>query len=746
MEQSLRYGIPTVPYVSGKGEDLSEAFLGAKAVMVATYHALFNGRSRFGISGTPGDPVGLQGIILDDAHTAFSNMREIFSLDIKRDEHQELYHELTMLFRGDFAPQGRQGTFDDIVSGEENNILEVPYINWMNRSDEVRGRISELAGTDFPFVWPLVRDYFEHCHALISKDQFVVSPLYPIMEFFPSFAECPRRIYMSATVADDSSIVRTFDADPTSVANPISPKSLAGVGERMILIPELTRLDKSIVVELAKDLAAHVASSKGVVILTSSAASAQRWSDIATVAQGDEVATAVSQLAAGSTGRPYAFPNRYDGIDLPGDSCRLLILSGTPYGSNVYDLFRATVLEGSGTINATLAQRVEQGMGRGTRGGGDHCVVLLLGKDLVGWVSRASNLDLLTNTTQEQVRIGIQISRDIASVDELTDTIRKCLDRSPDWTQFHADALADATTRPAVDSGSVNIAATERRYFTQLYSGYHGKAVSVIEKFVRENDGLDPKLKGWLLELGARAAHSSGNTTKREQLQREAYSWNKNVHRPVSGTQYAPLINPTKQADTIVTYIRQFALFRGALVDFERIADQLVPAATSNQFEEGLKNLGEVLGFSSERPEKEQGVGPDVLWVLDDKTAWIMEAKSRKQSDNRLTKTEHGQLLQSYEWFQVHYPKAVGVRVVVHPNAYATDSVTVGQSMALTMPKVSELVGSVRTLLEELSAIPMEEQALVAKCEARLIELGLTPAKIGNTYLAPFVNHETADG
>ena len=87
------------------------------------------------------------------------------------------------------------------------------------------------------------------------------------------------------------------------------------------------------------------------------------------------------------------------------------------------------------------------------------------------------------------------------------------------------------------------------------------------------------------------------------------------MHRPVSGIQYAPLIMPTKQAETIVTYVKQFALFRGALVDFERIADQLVPAATSNQFEEALKNLGGVLGFSSERPEKEQGVGPDVLWV-----------------------------------------------------------------------------------------------------------------------------------
>ena len=54
IEQSQRYGIPTVPYVTGRGEDLSEDFLGAQAVMVATYHALFNGRSKFGISGYAG--------------------------------------------------------------------------------------------------------------------------------------------------------------------------------------------------------------------------------------------------------------------------------------------------------------------------------------------------------------------------------------------------------------------------------------------------------------------------------------------------------------------------------------------------------------------------------------------------------------------------------------------------------------------------------------------------------------------
>ena len=739
IEQSQRYGIPAVPYVPGAGEDLSEDFLGAQAVMVATYHALFNGRSKFGVSGAPGGSVELQGMILDDAHTAFSNLREIFSLHIEREKHQDLYDELTTLFRTDFAQQGRQGTYDDIVAEQEASILEVPYVAWANRADEVRQRVAEIAVSEFRFVWPLIRDSFEQCHALISRDQVVITPIHPIMDLFPSFTSCPRRIYMSATVADDSSIIRTFDANPDSVSNPISPASLAGVGERMIIIPELTRLNKSRIPQVAKNLAERVSKIGGAVVLTPSGSSAERWSDVATVCQGDDVASAVGELVARSGNGPYAFPNRYDGIDLPGDSCRLLVLSGMPQGTNVYDLFRATVLEGSGTINTSLAQRIEQGMGRGTRGGGDHCVVLLLGKDLVGWVSRASNLKLLTNTTQEQVRVGIEVSEEIASVRDLVDTVKKCLARSPDWTQFHADALADATSHPPVDKASLKVATAERRCFAQLQAGYSTKAVALIEKFVHDNEDLDAKLRGWLLELGARAAHQAGDTTNRDRLQREAYSHNRSLQRPAQGTYYTPLLAPTKQAAYIVDYVQQFALLGGAVIEFEETADQLVPAATSNQFEEALKKLGQVLGFASERPEKEQRLGPDVLWVQNDQNAWVIEAKSKKQPKNRLTKEEHGQLLQSAEWFQTRYEGVNGVRVVVHANAFATEAVTVGDTMALTLTKLGELVGSVRTILKELSSEPMHRATMVARCESRLDALHLRPSQIGDHYLTPFV-------
>ncbi len=47
---------------------------------------------------------------------------------------------------------------------------------------------------------------------------------------------------MSATIADDSEIVRTFGASQTAIAKPVTSESLAGVGERMILVPGVMKL------------------------------------------------------------------------------------------------------------------------------------------------------------------------------------------------------------------------------------------------------------------------------------------------------------------------------------------------------------------------------------------------------------------------------------------------------------------------------------------------------------------------
>ncbi len=736
LAKAREYGIQAVPYT--RGADLDEAFLGGRSVMVATYAALFNGHTRFGLAGGTRDIVKLEALILDDAHTAFSDLREAFTISVEAGKQPDLYRELTQLFRPDFGKLGRQGTFDDVVGARDQSVLEVPYWSWKNRVDEIREKLSTKAPELFPYEWPLVRDSFHLCHALVSSRDFSITTLYPIVDMFPTFATCPRRIYMSATVADDSSIVRTFDANVESIAKPIAPTSLAGIGERMILAPELMILSKKDRDDIIPKLAQWVSKTAGVVILVPSSQAAQKWSATGTVVQGDEVATAVKALVNRSSNGPYVFPNRYDGIDLPGDSCRLLVMVGLPRGSSSYDVYRAAVFAGSGAANTTIAQRVEQGMGRGTRGAGDHCVVLLFGRDLIGWISRTSNLNLLSSTTRAQLQLGIDISKDIGDMKTLAETIDKSLKRSPDWTKFHAEVLADATSAPLMNVQNLAVAECERKSFRLARDGYYEKAIAVVEKFVQEKTDLDARTKGWLYQLAARIADVQGDQTKANSLQQQAYASNRDLLRPQIAIRYGPMAGPTSQSGNIVSQLEKFKLRRGFMSNFEEIADWLTPEATSNQFEEALRTLGELLGFSAQRPERDEGRGPDVLWLLDPKTALILSAKSRKEAENPLTKGEHGLLLEESQWFQQEYPRMNGLRVVVHPNRRTTSNVTPDGSFVLTLGKLAALVGNDRELFGDLCQLPLSEATLLTKCDLRLSELNLTPEKLIGEFLQPF--------
>ena len=100
LTMAKQYGVPAVRYVSG--EAIDARFLDGQSVMVATYAALFNGQSRFGVAGGRPDTVSVEGIILDDAHTAFSDI-ETGSRSRFRPDREPMYLELAHLFRNDFG-------------------------------------------------------------------------------------------------------------------------------------------------------------------------------------------------------------------------------------------------------------------------------------------------------------------------------------------------------------------------------------------------------------------------------------------------------------------------------------------------------------------------------------------------------------------------------------------------------------------------------------------------------------------
>ncbi|HEX8597378.1 MAG TPA: DEAD/DEAH box helicase [Chloroflexia bacterium] len=785
VRKSESYDIPAISATSLDAGEVPTSFLNGKKVLVANYNILFTGRSRFGVRGGGREIVRLGAIILDDAHVAFSTMREAFTLRVSKAEDPDAYTHLTTLFRSDFDALSRVGTFDDVVgersTAGEHTVLEVPYWAWQAKADQVREYLR--AGSDdrewpYRFVWPFLRDAFDYCHCLISHDTFVITPLYPLVDMIPTFEECPHRVYMSATIGDDSAIVRTFDADPRLVASPITSNSLAGVSERMILIPEMTKIPhervKPILSYLAKKVALDEETGGGVVILVPSKGAANTWSSVATSAEAtNDVKTYVGQLQDRVSNGPFVFANRYDGIDLPRDACRLLIMDGSPRGASEYDQYRATVLGDSAGINSELAQRIEQGIGRGARGSADYCVVILTGKDLVSRISLKSNQRALTSSTRAQLEMGLQVSEDVEGETDLYDTAMSCLYRNKDWVEYHARELANHTGKEPVDEAALALAAAERRAFQLMRAGNYEQAITVLSKLwenrssqkgqsggsqrkethasakaseVQEAAGtdgsneqeLDAATRGWLRQYAARIAHAWGNSELVKEYQQRAYADNSNLIRPQAAPPYTPLQVPSKQAEEIVSRILRYKMRRGFMAQYEETVAQLAPVASAHQFEQALSDLGSMLGFVTQRPEKSFGKGPDVLWLLDDSCAWVIEIKSRKKPKNPLTKDEHGQLLNAGEWFREHYPKYTSTRVSVHPNGLVTESTPAASSWVLTLNNLNALIADARQLLAQLCETVVERDELITRCEALLGASTLRPDNIAQRYLLSF--------
>lgn len=735
LEKAEKLGVSAVPYKPG--QDLDENFINGKAIMVGTYKALFNGKSKFGIRGDS-NPLKAAAVILDDAHSAFSTVRESFTLEVNTKDNLTRYIALADLFRKSFKEADKLGTLEDIMSGSDYSVLEVPYWAWHEQLDAVREQLKSDSKT-YALKWPFLRDNLHLCHALISRKAFTITPILPLVNAIPTFSESPRRIYMSATIADDSEIIRTFDAKPESVKNALQSRSLAGISERMILIPELMSFEFN--QELSKRILKWGVDKKnvGAVVLVSSDETAKKWSDVATVAKGSkEVEELVNQLQKEKTRGPIVFANRYDGIDLPGDSCRILLINGLPSGTSNYELFRASALYGGTTITRMLAQRIEQGMGRGARGAGDHCVVLLVGKDISSWVSKDANFRFLTSATKAQLEMGIEISKEVENLTDLAQTIQRSIDRDKYWTEYHAETLAEFVDEEISNDIYFNQAKAERKAMNLWNDGYPEQAISKLEQEVNKTEkNSDLQMRGWFQQLAARISHKWGHTERALDFQRQAFSNNRNLIRPKILPPYRPLSVPGPQAKAIVQNIGGYRIRQGYLSSFEEVVASLHKDASANQFEQALHELAIMIGLSSERHDV-NGEGPDVLWLLPEKNGVVIEAKSRKKEKNALTKDNHGQLLVAAEWFEKEYPGYDYVRVSVHPSNQATRSAVAGASHALTYEKLMSMVSDARTLLTSLCESQLDAKNLELECNRLLNSSNLRSDRIVDNYLLLF--------
>ncbi|WP_420606574.1 DEAD/DEAH box helicase [Novosphingopyxis sp.] len=723
-DEADSFGIKAKPYL-GASEGIDPEIINGQCVGILTYEAVFNGLSKFGTRDKRSE-VGKCGlVILDDAHAAFESVWDSFSFVIKQKNHKDLYNEICSEFREAFKQLNRAQTFDEIVSGKEHFVLDVPHWDWLQQKDAISQIIQAYGPENIDrFSWPHIRDELHVCQVLISRKSVSIVPLVPLTDRAFVFDTAKRRIFMSATIADDSEIVRNLGVSAQAANNPLVAASLAGVGERMILSPALIKpiepFDSTVMV---KQLLSEVKkSNKNVAILTPSFEAAMRWDGIAQVPKkGDETEVLIERLRT-TKGLSAVLPRRYDGVDLPGESCRVLILDGLPYGNSDYDSWRIdTFSYGAGSVS--LAQRIEQAIGRGARGTSDYCVVLLTGSDLINWIGVKSNQKFLSAGTLRQLEIGLEVSKAVNSPQDFVETAWKCLNRDSSWRSYHAAELGDAAVPVCPSECDLQMRERERAAIDALRVRQFTNALSELDKAI--DLATDQATKGWFHQLKSRALMQHGDDVSAEQSQVKAHGLNSRLTGPRGQVPFVAVAATSNQGASIVAKINQYHHVGVAQRVFDDAAKHLSAIATANQFETALQTLFEFIGFSASRPDDIYRKGPDVLAATEG-THLIIEAKSRRRDKNKLTKTLHGQVMNHENWFDTNY----GVverkqRIIVYPTNKSEKNAGADHTLALTFATIDQIVQSARQAIKEIGSLGEDQKAFNA--QRILIDKGLEP-------------------
>lgn len=653
-----------------KNNHLPQEFLDGKAILITHVQMLFNGLTKFKLRQRS---FFVDSIVLDDSHACIDSIQDAFTIKIDRNE--TLYSELFSLFEGDLSEQGLSKT-EEIKQGEFEAFLPVPYWAWSDKISEVIELLVKNKEEDFVvFAWQLIGDIIQDCQCIISGTSIEISPYLNPVDLFGTFAKCPHRVFMSATTNNDAFFIKSLGVEMEVVKKPLKYAKEKWSGEKLILIPYLIHEDLNRVLIVNRFAQDDPKRKFGVVALTPSNDLANFWRERgARVADKGSIGKVINDLRSGNFSQTVVLANRYDGIDLPDDSCRILILDSKPYASLLSERLQEHYRENSRVIDIKIAQKIEQGLGRAVRGEKDYCTIIITGPDLIGVMRTKDFKKYFSGQTNKQIEIGMEVGRlaieQRSSDDEealLANLISLSTKRDDNWKMYYARQM-DSVSEPSPDTDLLEVLQLEKQAEELHIIGEHEKAIEKIQKLIDTHVDPQDKIERayYLQEMGRYAYRNQ--KSKSNAFQINAYKTNKALLKPTHGIEFQKLKMDRRRSENILSWLKEFERFEDLQIQVGQIYNDLSFGIKADKFEQALHVLGISLGFACERPDKELKRGPDNLWNIQGDTYMLFECKNQVDEErSEISKSEAEQMMSSYAWFKLNYASSSVKGILVIP-------------------------------------------------------------------------------
>lgn len=637
-------GIPSVLLIGKSTEwdlrDLNKYVTG-DCIAITVYSHVFNTNPRFHDAQT---------LVFDDAHAAENYVAEAWAVEIKRTE--PVFHSFlgvisesldSQLVTRLSAPEG--------VRVDDSSVRLLPTSVISSHAADIEATFANGL-TDkrkYPFSW--IRENLTSCSFFLSGRGLYVRPMIPPTASHPPFTEPAQRIYLSATLGDSGELERAFGVARIKRVPVPDEWSRSGSGRRFFVFPDLANFDDSPDsdnVRLALDILRQAGKK---LILTPSQVEAEMIASELNVPpeerfevnQGSEF----TDFRDAVTGTLLA-ANRYDGMDLAGDACRLMFMLSLPSYSHAQDKFVDERLGAKQVLAERIRTRVVQGFGRCTRGPRDYSVVVVAGDDLVNYLSRRETLEALPVELQAELEFGrLASDNDPSTVLQL---VASALKQDALWQDEAEPAIAELrssmnrVSSPAsaqLGSTAANEVLAWQAAWNKDWDAAGGYAQTVYEALT--DPALKPYRALWAYQAGswlglAASEPNSDTALKAKALLREAQTAS-------SGTTWLRETLPSSSGPIIEDIDRGgiegvIALLRGRFSRLGKYDTSIASTVAglenidSSKYEVALVELGELLGARSFKP-KPQG-RTDAAWIWPELWATI-EAKSEQESKGAIS-------------------------------------------------------------------------------------------------------------
>ena len=266
--------------------------------------------------------------------------------------------------------------------------------------------------------------------------------------------------------------------------------------------------------------------------------------------------------------------NKYDGVDLPDDACRVLVIDGLPEAYSGIDRIEAAALDDTVAMTGRQLQRIEQGMGRGIRSRDDYCVVMLLGARLIRRLHDPGALGHFSAATAAQLQLSRLVAEQLAEGDaaDLRAAVEQCLTRDPGWVRASRNALVGVT----YGSGARRAGPRRPCAAPPTWPGSSGTPRRSTRSRWPSTPPPSRRERGWLKQQLAAYLHPV-DPVRAQQQQVTALDDNPALLRPRQGIAYVRLKGRAgEQAEAAAAYMRdRYASGSDLLIAVNAILDDL---------------------------------------------------------------------------------------------------------------------------------------------------------------------------